>query len=75
MANHRQWDTTMVLADTATITILGDKISLYGGLDVLITATNGASLFPGDEGNVRGDGRGFWIARSKTHRAIKLGYW
>ncbi|MDH4211636.1 MAG: hypothetical protein OEV79_09355 [candidate division WOR-3 bacterium] len=69
------WDTSIICTDTSTIIIPGDRINFYGGISVLIIAGNGASLLPGDEGNVKGNGQGFWTARSKTHRAIKLGYW
>ena len=68
-------DTTLYFNDTSLITIKGNNISFYGTMIVLVTAGNGARLLPGDKGNIEGDANGYWVARSKTRRAIKIGYW
>ncbi len=73
--HENTWDTTILLIDTSTIIIMGSKINFYGTMSVLITAGNGASLLPGDEGNIEGNGKGYWVAESKTHRSIKIGWW
>jgi len=41
-------------------------------MSVTITAGNGPGFQAGNEGNIEGDAKGYWVARSVTHRAIKM---
>jgi len=68
------WDTSYIFDDTSTIIIPREKINYVGTLVVIITAIDGTSLLSGDEGNIQGDGNGFWLGKSITRRAIKVEY-
>ncbi len=71
------WDTTYILNDTDTSTIIvsGEKIYYPGTFIISIDAVNGPVLTSENDGNVKGDGSGYWTARSRTQRAVKVGYW
>jgi hypothetical protein len=73
--HQHEWDTNYFFDDTSTVTIAGDQLIHTGTMIITIMAIHGARLLPGEEGNIQGDGAGFWIGKSITRRAVKVGSW
>jgi hypothetical protein len=62
-------DTSFSVEDT-TITIDGNWLDWPGELGVQVSAINGANFEAGEEGNISGNAKGFWTAKSTIKRTI-----
>jgi hypothetical protein len=66
-------DTSFYVEDT-TITIDGTWLDWSGLLAVRVCAVNGANFEAGEEGNISGNAKGFWTAKSTIERTIIVEY-
>lgn len=64
-------ETTKVVTDTF-FTIPANWITKEGYVDVYVTAGNGPKYQAGSKGNMKGDGKGFWIGAQHRYDYIRV---